>query len=106
MKLSVTPYTFHQEFYRGEMDVFHLIETIKCRYHLNAVDMWNPQIESITDEAYLKRVKAALDANDLIVNNSPWTAPTCGIRIQRSVKEMWNFTGRTPRLRKSWVLSR
>lgn len=57
MKLSVTPYTFHQEFYRGEMDVFHLIETIKCRYHLNAVDMWN-------------------------------------------------FTGRTPRLRKSWVLSR
>ena len=69
MKLSVTPYTFHQEFYRGEMDVFHLIETIKCRYHLNAVDMWNPQLESITDEAYLKRVKAALDANDLIVNN-------------------------------------
>ena len=53
MKLSVTPYTFHQEFYRGEMDVFHLIETIKCRYHLNAVDMWNPQLESITDEAYL-----------------------------------------------------
>ncbi len=51
------------------MDVFHLIETIKCRYHLNAVDMWNPQLESITDEAYLKRVKAALDANDLIVNN-------------------------------------
>ena len=51
MKLSVTPYTFHQEFYRGEMDVFHLIETIKCRYHLNAVDMWNPQLESITDEA-------------------------------------------------------
>ena len=31
--------------------------------------MWNPQLESITDEAYLKRVKAALDANDLIVNN-------------------------------------
>lgn len=49
--------------------MFHLIETIKCRYHLNAVDMWNPQLESITDEAYLKRVKAALDANDLIVNN-------------------------------------
>ena len=52
MKLSVTPYTFHQEFYRGEMDVFHLIETIKCRYHLNAVDMWNPQLESITAVSY------------------------------------------------------
>lgn len=43
MKLSVTPYTFHQEFYRGEMDVFHLIETIKplpfkcCRYVESAV---------------------------------------------------------------------
>ena len=106
MKLSVTPYTFHQEFYRGEMDVFHLIETIKCRYHLNAVDMWNPQLESITDEAYLKRVKAALDANDLIVNNYAMDGANLWDPVQRSVKEMWNFTGRTPRLRKSWVLSR
>ena len=60
MKLSVTPYSFHLHHYAGRMDVFTMIETIKYRYRLDAVDMWNPQMLSITDFDYLGKIKDAL----------------------------------------------
>ncbi|GIP20795.1 sugar phosphate isomerase/epimerase [Paenibacillus sp. J22TS3] len=76
MKLSVGGYSFYNLFQEGKMDVFGYLETVKYRYHLDAVDLWNAQIAQRTnsllilaDESYLVKVREALDEKGLRLVN-------------------------------------
>ena len=69
MKLTITPYCFHLHHYAGQMDVFTMIETVKYRYGLGAIDMWNPQMLSITDEEYLGKIRNKLRREEMTLCN-------------------------------------
>ena len=69
MKFSITPYSFHLHHYAGQMDVFTMIATVKHRYRLDAIDMWNPMMLSITDTNYLGKIKEALAREDMTICN-------------------------------------
>ncbi|NOU93098.1 TIM barrel protein [Paenibacillus sp. LMG 31456] len=76
MKLSIGGYSFYNTFANGMMDVFGYLETVKHRYNLNAVDMYNrfiadnskPLLE-LADESYIRKVRQALDEKELQVVN-------------------------------------
>lgn len=76
MKLSVGGYSFYNTFVDGMLDVFGYLETIKYRYHLDAVDMYNRFISDnskpiikLADDSYLHKVRKALDEKGLKVVN-------------------------------------
>lgn len=76
MKLSVGGYSFNNLFLEGKMDVFGYLETVKYRYRLDAVDLWNAQIAertkpllTLADESYLKKVREALDEKEMRLVN-------------------------------------
>ncbi len=66
--ISIDSYSFHQLLYDGKMDIFHFLETVKYRYDINAVGIWNAFLSN-TDEEYLRKVKEALDEKDMVVSN-------------------------------------
>lgn len=66
MKLSVLSYSFRGLLKEGRMDVFGYLESCKYRYGLGAADIWTGFLTG-TDEAYLKKVRAALDERDLVL---------------------------------------
>ncbi len=68
MNISIASYAFHGLLAAGQMDVFGYLESCKYRYHLDTADIWNGMLTS-TDEAYLKKVKAALDERELTLVN-------------------------------------
>ena len=68
MRASIMAYSFHGLLAEGRMDVFGFMEACKYRYHLSAADLWNGFIVS-TEEAYLKKVRDALDERELVVPN-------------------------------------
>lgn len=76
MKISLGGYSFNHLFLEGKMDVFGYLETVKYRYRLDAVDLWNAQIAerttpilTLADESYLRKVREALDEKELRLIN-------------------------------------
>ncbi|OXS57704.1 xylose isomerase [Cohnella sp. CIP 111063] len=76
MKLSIGGYSFNHLSLEGKMDVFGYLESVKFRYGLDAVDLWNAQIAerttpllTLADDSYLKKVREALDEKGLRLVN-------------------------------------
>lgn len=76
MKLSVGGYSFCNSFRAGTMDVFGYLETVKYRYGLDAVDLWNGffadgtgELCRVPDEDYIRKIRQALDERELILAN-------------------------------------
>ena len=68
MKISIASYAFHGLVEQGMMDVFGYLETCKYRYHINSADIWNGMMPT-TDDAFLKKIKIALEARELELAN-------------------------------------
>ncbi len=68
MRLSVLAYSFHGLIAQGQMDVFGFMEACQYRYGLRAADLWSGILTSI-DEAYLKKIREALDGREMVVPN-------------------------------------
>ncbi len=68
MKISVASYAFHGLLREGKMDIFGYLESCKYRYHLQSADIWNSFLTS-TDDAYLAKVKDAMDERGLVLAN-------------------------------------
>jgi sugar phosphate isomerase/epimerase len=68
MNLSIASYAFHGLLKRGQMDLFGYLETCKYRYHVNAADIWNGFLPSITDD-YLTLVKDGLAEREMALAN-------------------------------------
>jgi len=69
-KLSIMGYSFFTLRSEGRTDIYHFLEMVKHRYHVDAVDIWNgflPQ-EQI-NETFAKEIKKALDELELVVPN-------------------------------------
>jgi len=67
-KLSVEGYSFHGLLKEGKMDIFHMLETIKYRYHVDAVGIWNGFFTS-TDKDYILKVGEELKRRDMVLSN-------------------------------------
>ncbi|MFC5447390.1 sugar phosphate isomerase/epimerase family protein [Paenibacillus aestuarii] len=76
MKASIGAFSFYQLLSQGEMDLFGYLETVRYRYRLDAVDLWNgffvnreaPIWELPADDELLK-IKRNLDERQLTVAN-------------------------------------
>ncbi|MGE5558505.1 MAG: sugar phosphate isomerase/epimerase family protein [Bacillota bacterium] len=68
LKLSIDGYSFHGLLDQGKMDIFHYFESVKYRYGILAVGIWNGFLPG-TEEHYLKKVREALDEKGLVVAN-------------------------------------
>lgn|SRR5690606_3100744 len=68
MKYTIASYSFNGLHREGKMDIFHYLETVKYRYHLNSADIWNMMLDSY-DEDYLKKVREAMDEKDMYLAN-------------------------------------
>lgn len=72
MQISTTSYCMHDEFERGELNVFTYLERVKYRYGLNTADFWcvpGKATLPTLDKAFLTRVKTALKDMDLTLVN-------------------------------------
>lgn len=67
-KLSIDGFSFHGLLEEGKTDIFHQLESLKYRYNVDAVGIWNGFLES-TEPDYIKKVKEALDEKDMVVPN-------------------------------------
>ena len=67
-KISVEGYSFHGLLKEGKMDIFHMLETIKYRYGVNAVGIWNGFFTS-TDDEYIAKIKQALSDREMTLSN-------------------------------------
>lgn len=68
MNLSIASYSFHGLLEEGKMDVFGYLESLKYRYGVHAADLWSGMLASL-DEAYLKKVREAMEEKDMILVN-------------------------------------
>ena len=68
MKITIASYAFHGLARQGMMDIYGYLESCKYRYGLDTADIWNGMLDS-TDEAYLLKVKEALDERELTLVN-------------------------------------
>ena len=68
MKISIASYAFHGLLREGKMDLFGYLESCKYRYGLQTADIWNGMLLS-TEEAYLLKVKEALNERELVLAN-------------------------------------
>ncbi|KOR88560.1 sugar phosphate isomerase/epimerase family protein [Paenibacillus solani] len=76
MKISIGGYSFHNTFMEGKMDVFGYLETVKYRYRMDSVDLWNgffidrsTPIYQLADKSYIRKIKEALDEKEMNVVN-------------------------------------
>ncbi|MFC5650477.1 sugar phosphate isomerase/epimerase family protein [Paenibacillus solisilvae] len=76
MKASLGGFSFYQLFSEGEMDIFGYLETVKHRYRLNAVDLWNAfftdrsvPLWKLASDDHLRKIKKSLDEKQLTVAN-------------------------------------
>jgi len=76
MKLSIGGYSFNNTFLEGKMDVFGYLETVKYRYGLDTVDLYNgffvdksKPIWELADEDYIIKIREALDEKEMTVVN-------------------------------------
>jgi sugar phosphate isomerase/epimerase len=68
VKISIASYSFHGLLAEGKIDAFGYLESCRYRYGLNAADFWNGIIGS-TDADYIRKVKQAADAREMVVAN-------------------------------------
>lgn len=64
--ISIEGFSFHGMLREGTMDLFHQLESIRYRYGLQAVGIWNGFLAS-TEDAYLAKVRQALDEKAMTV---------------------------------------
>lgn len=76
MKVSIGGYSFQNTFVQGKMDVFGYLETVKYRYGLNVVDLYNGffvdksgPVWELADDDYLRKIREALDEKEMTVVN-------------------------------------
>ncbi|TJY42877.1 sugar phosphate isomerase/epimerase [Cohnella pontilimi] len=78
MKLSIGGFSFFNTLLEGKMDIFGYLETVKYRYRLDAVDLWNglygtaddqDGLLRIWDEDRIRKIRDALDERQLNVAN-------------------------------------
>ncbi|MEK8127632.1 TIM barrel protein [Paenibacillus filicis] len=76
MKISIGGYSFCNTMKEGKMDTFGYLESSKYRYNLSTVDLWNgtfpgvmEDIFKVPDEAYIHKLRQALDEKDMTVVN-------------------------------------
>jgi len=76
MKLSIGGFSFNNTRVAGMMDIFGYLETVKFRYRLDTVDLWNAfftdtskTLWKLPDENYLYKIKEALDEKEMTVVN-------------------------------------
>lgn len=77
MKISIGGYSFNNLYLEGKMDVFGYLETVKYRYRMDAVDLWNgffidrgsKPIMKLADESYIRKIREALDEKELRLIN-------------------------------------
>ncbi|MBP2001967.1 sugar phosphate isomerase/epimerase [Paenibacillus shirakamiensis] len=76
MKVAIGGYSFNHLFLEGSMDIFGYLETVKYRYRLDAVDLWNAQIAERTlpfltlfDDQKLRLIRLALEERELPLLN-------------------------------------
>jgi sugar phosphate isomerase/epimerase len=76
VRASIGGFSFYQLLSEGEMDIFGYLETVKYRYRLDAVDLWNGfftdrdvPIWKLASDDYLRKIKKALDEKQLTVAN-------------------------------------
>ncbi|QHW29783.1 sugar phosphate isomerase/epimerase [Paenibacillus rhizovicinus] len=62
--LSIEGFSFHGMLKEGTMDIFHQLESIRYRYGLNAVGIWNGFLTS-TEDTYLAKIRQALDEKQM-----------------------------------------
>jgi sugar phosphate isomerase/epimerase len=75
-KISIAGFSFYQLLSAGEMDIFGYLETVRHRYGLLSVDLWNGFF-TIRDDPYypiagddtLRKIKHSLDEKELNVAN-------------------------------------
>ena len=64
----VASYSFHGLLGQGECDVFRYLDLLRFRYHVRYADIWTGFLPSL-DDAFLGKVRAALDRNELTLAN-------------------------------------
>ncbi|MBO7742947.1 TIM barrel protein [Paenibacillus sp. MWE-103] len=77
MKLSIGGFSFFHEKQAGKMDIFGYLESVKYRYRLDAVDLWNGFFASgnedglvlLPEEAVIRKIREAIDERGLTVAN-------------------------------------
>jgi sugar phosphate isomerase/epimerase len=76
MKLSIGAFSFFNSMQQGTMDIFGYLETVKYRYRLDAVDLWNGFYGTEEDglvlppsDEQLRKIRQALDQKELTVAN-------------------------------------
>ncbi|MBO0992121.1 sugar phosphate isomerase/epimerase family protein [Bacillus sp. SD088] len=76
MNISLAGFSFYNLLKENKMDIFHYLETVKYRYHLNTVDLWNgffstqeDTLRILSDETYIENIKDAIEERDLTVVN-------------------------------------
>jgi sugar phosphate isomerase/epimerase len=76
VKASIGGFSFYQLLSEGEMDIFGYLETVKYRYGLDAVDLWNGffcdrnvPIWTLAGDDYLRKIRKSLDEKQLTVAN-------------------------------------
>ena len=66
--ISVEGYSFHGLLEEGRMNLFHMLETLKYRYRVNAVGIWNGFFTS-TEREYIDKVGKALREREMTLSN-------------------------------------
>ncbi|WP_339293139.1 TIM barrel protein [Paenibacillus sp. FSL W8-0187] len=76
MNISIGGYSFYNTFLDGKMDVFGYLETVKYRYRMDAVDLWNgffidrsDSVYKLADKSYIRKIREALDEKEMRVVN-------------------------------------
>ncbi|MEK8129587.1 TIM barrel protein [Paenibacillus filicis] len=77
MNISIGGYSFNNLYLEGKMDVFGYLETVKYRYRMDVVDLWNgffidrsaTPIMTLADESYIRKIREALDEKEMKVVN-------------------------------------
>lgn len=77
MNISIGGYSFNNMYLEGKMDVFGYLETVKYRYRMDTVDLWNgffinrssKPIMKLADESYIRKIREALDEKEMRVVN-------------------------------------
>ncbi|MDZ4717289.1 MAG: TIM barrel protein [Roseiflexaceae bacterium] len=68
MSIAIASYAFHGLLRNGTIDLFGYLESCRYRYDLRTADIWNGMLTS-TEDAYLAKVKQALDERELTLEN-------------------------------------
>jgi sugar phosphate isomerase/epimerase len=68
MNVAIASYAFHGLLREGLIDLFGYLESCRYRYDLRTADIWNGMLAS-TEDAYLGKVRRALDERELALVN-------------------------------------